>query len=157
MSLLRTVCGLTDVAHLSSQEVTDKILEVLNKSDPGAAAPSAASKHTGNTTESRKQLDVLLTQNVVMRALEFFEANNLSVATEFCGAYQELTRNLGSALTSYSAANPISIAELALKVADEVCGVTWMHWDSHKTKQTTQNRTATPIQTTQATNTKHVT
>ena len=74
---------------MPSGDLASRIIELLDKNDPGATTP------TPSTSFQMKaplvELDGMLSQSLVMEAIDFFDANNLFKPADFCAAFQELS------------------------------------------------------------------
>ena len=77
---------------MSSEEIATKILELLDKSDDGAKALEHVQSCSADDTKRR--LDIFLTQDTVLFLRQWLEANNLSCSATLNPAFQAMSREL---------------------------------------------------------------
>ncbi len=117
LALLRNACGI-DVANMTSEELKVRIIEALNQTDDGSRPQPSVNQSADLALNP--SLDMMITQAAAMRAVDFFENNNLSMAPEFCASFQEVTRSLSIELSEKSVTDPVPHDKLVRMIGDEV-------------------------------------
>ena len=107
---------------MPSDQIVAKIVEILDKTDDGAAAAPGVATMPGCAISAKRQaLEQKLDEKTVMRAIDFFKTNNLALSPEFCGGVQSILRNLGAEVASSdSSSNPMDIESMVGKIGDEL-------------------------------------
>ena len=89
----RAELGLDSLEGLTPDEVADRILQLLDKTDDGAK-PAAV-----NNSATMAALDDFLALERVNACMGFMRANNLQMPAEFAPAYQEITKDMKDAIS----------------------------------------------------------
>ena len=96
LGLLSSISGLKS-DEASGGEIADAIIDVLNKDDDGHVARTDPVEFA---KESCAELEGILTTEHASAAVQFWTHNNLTLAPEFCAAYQELSRQVLPAIAN---------------------------------------------------------
>ena len=87
LSLLRTVAGVASAEGLSSDEISSKILELLDMNDDYDVQDEGANGEEATYART-------LSQNLVMNALQWLDQNNLTLPCDVCSAFQDASKEV---------------------------------------------------------------